>query len=161
MQASIEIIPSDKIDKTKWNACVYNSSNGIIYATFEYLNFMSDSWHGIIVNDYECVMPIPWRRKWGIRYSYEIPFVQQLGWFQQTETDHASLMLEHFFKFIKYGDYAFNFKNGKVENASLCNNYVIDLSLSYGAIQKKFNTDLSNNLKKAYKQELIYAKSEF
>jgi hypothetical protein len=161
MQASLEIIPSYKIDIAKWNACIQNSSNGFIYATSAYLNFMSDNWDGIIVNDYECVMPIPWRKKLGIRYSYDVPFIQQLGWFQKTEAIDSMQIFQQFFKFIKYGDYAFNFENGKITNAFWCNNYVLDLSQDYNAIERKYNTDLINNLKKAYKQELIYVNGEY
>ena len=161
MQVSIEIIPSHKINNAKWDTCICNSSTAFIYATSAYLNFMSDHWHGIVVNDYDCVMPIPWRKKFGIRYCYDIPFIQQLGWFQQSKSIDATQIIQNFFSFIKYGDYAFNFQNGKVENAFLCNNYVLDLSQSYNAIQNNFNNDLANNLKKAYKQELIYSKGEF
>jgi hypothetical protein len=161
MQASIEIIPSHEINNAKWDACICNSSNAFIYATSAYLNFMSDHWHGIIVNNYDCVMPIPWRKKFGIRYCYDVPFVQQLGWFQQNNSLDATQIIQSFFSFIKYGDYAFNFQNGKIENAFLCNNYVLDLSQSYNAIQKNFNNDLANNLKKAQKQELIYLKGGF
>ena len=73
------------MDIAKWDACVCNSNNGLIYATSVYLNFMSDDWNGIVVNNYDCVMPIPWRKKFGIRYCYDVPFVQQLGWFSQYE----------------------------------------------------------------------------
>jgi hypothetical protein len=54
MQATIEILPSHKMDIAKWDACVCNSNNGLIYATSVYLNFMSDDWNGIVVNNYDC-----------------------------------------------------------------------------------------------------------
>src|SRR5215831_9770407 len=115
MQSSVEIIPSHKIDKAKWNACICKSDNGL----------------GIIADDYACAMPVPWRKKFGIRYCYDVPFIQQLGWFEQNERDYTSLMLEHFFDFVKYGDYAFNYNNEKVKNAFVRNNYMLDLSQSY------------------------------
>ena len=161
MQASIEILPSHKIDNVKWDACIYNSNNGLMYATSVYLNFMSDNWNGIVINNYDCVMPIPWRKKFGIRYCYDVPFVQQLGWFAQYERSNESSILETFFSFIKYGDYAFNFLNEKIQNAFSCNNYVLDLSQQYDTIQKKFSTDLTNNLKKAYKDDLLYTIGDY
>jgi hypothetical protein len=51
--------------------------------------------------------------------------------------------------------------NGRVDDAFLCNNYVLDLSQPYVAIQKKFSTDLTNNLKKAHKEELFYARGNY
>ena len=83
MKKQIDIISSSSINREKWNNCIRNSSNPIIYAYSYYLDHIAENWHGVIVNDYEAVLPIPWKRKFGIRYCYHIPFVQQLGIFQQ------------------------------------------------------------------------------
>src|SRR6266540_2812535 len=150
MSSSVEIILSHKINKSKWDACIHNSSNGLIYATSVYLNHMTDDWRGIIVNDYDCVMPLPWRRKFGIKYCYHVPFIQQLGWFKQLQINDELLLFEKMFHFLKYGDYYFNFQNTDVANTLLCSNYVLDLSQQYNIISQGYNTDLINNLKKAY-----------
>jgi hypothetical protein len=161
MQASIEIIPSHKIDKAKWDACVNNSDNGLIYATCDYLNHMADNWHGIVVNDYDGIMPIPWRKKMGVRYCNDVPFVQQLGWIQQKDAMVSKQILQVFFDFVKYGDYAFNFKNRQVEGATLCNNYLLDLSQPYEVLQKNFSISHIRNLKKANREELIVSSGEY
>ncbi len=161
MSSSVEIILSHKINKSKWDACIHNSSNGLIYATSVYLDHMTDDWHGIIVNDYDCVMPLPWRRKFGIKYCYHVPFIQQLGWFKQLQINDELLLFEKMFHFLKYGDYYFNFQNTDVANTLLCSNYVLDLSQQYNIISQGYNTDLINNLKKAYRQELIYSTGDY
>ena len=56
-------IPSEKIDREKWDACVSNSHNPLIYARSFYLDHISDNWSGLVLNDYEAVMPICWRKK--------------------------------------------------------------------------------------------------
>src|SRR5215216_511602 len=81
MRNEIEIIPSYNIDREKWDRCVNESSNAMIYAASAYLDHIADNWTGIVAKDYEQVMPVAWRKKFGIRYSYQIPFVQQLGIF--------------------------------------------------------------------------------
>ena len=48
----IEILPSSKIDKQKWDDCIKNSSNPLIYATSTYLDYMADNWDGFIADDY-------------------------------------------------------------------------------------------------------------
>jgi hypothetical protein len=121
---------------------------------------MSDNWHGIVVNDYDCVMPVPWRKKFGIRYSYDVPFVQQLGWFQQHKAPGAGLITQSFFSFIKYGDYSFNFENSEIGSAVSCRNYILDLRRSYDAIREKFRTNLTRNFKKASQHELVYSIGE-
>jgi len=158
MRQEIEIIPSHKIDKLKWDACICNSSNALIYATSLYLDSMADHWHGIVINDYSAVMPVPWRKKYGIRYTYQVPFIQQLGWFQQQPANDHPALLKALFSFIKYGDYAFNFQNKtSIENATVCSNYIINLSGQYSTIKENYSTDLLNNLKKAGKENLVFS----
>jgi len=153
----IDIIPSHKIDKQKWNACIRNSSNGLIYAHSFYLDHMSDNWSGIIVNDHEIVMPICWRKKFGIKYLYDVPFIQQLGWYSKKDAENETALLKVLFKFFKYGDYSFNYKNKISEKNFLCTNYVLHLSQMHEEIQKNYSADLHNNLKKAAKENFIYA----
>ena len=68
MRYEISIVPSYKIDRKKWDACITKSSNGLIYASSLYLDHLADNWSGIIANDYDTVMPVVWRKKMGIRY---------------------------------------------------------------------------------------------
>ena len=79
MNPRIEILPSDKINQYAWDQCVRNNSNGLIYTTSVYLNQLSEQWNGLVLNDYETIMPLPWKKKAGIRYCYTPPFIQQLG----------------------------------------------------------------------------------
>src|SRR4051812_44510423 len=75
------IIPSQEINAGKWNNCIINSGANRIYAKHIYLQHLADNWCGLVMNDYAAVMPIVWRYKWGIRYAYDAPFIQQLGLF--------------------------------------------------------------------------------
>lgn len=150
----IDIIPSHKIDQQKWNACVQSSKCSHIYAHSYYLNYMADNWSGFVMNDYETVMPVPWRKKYGIRYCYDVPFIQQLGIFSVTNENNEALLLDTFFNFCRYGDYNFNYCNNV--NAAAKNNFIIDLSRNYEGISGAYKSDLVSNLKKAARQEFIY-----
>ena len=126
MPPSIEIIPSHQIDNAKWDACLRNSSNGLIYATSTYVNCIADNWHGIVIGDYDCVMPVPWKKKLGVRYCYDTPFIQQLGWYSVHRMSDALSLMKTLFSFCKYGDYAFNFSNTLHENnISACTNFIL------------------------------------
>ena len=76
MQNNQSIIPGivytkhTYIDKQKWDECILKSHNGLIYSTAAYLDSMAGSWDALILNDYEAVMPLPWRKKFGIQYIY-------------------------------------------------------------------------------------------
>jgi len=62
MQASIQLLPAHQIDSKKWDTCVDKNENGLIYSQTRFLNAMADNWHGLIIGEYETVMPIPWRK---------------------------------------------------------------------------------------------------
>jgi hypothetical protein len=151
----IDIIPSHKIDQQKWDSCIQNSSSPLIYGYTYYLDYMADNWTGIVLNDYEAVLPVTWRKKYGVRYCYDVPFIQQLGCFAFNNKDYTNLLAQQLFKFCKYGDYNFNFQN-TIAHAKQCTNYIIDLSQGYKSMASRYKGDLENNLRKASKQSLIY-----
>ncbi|HNP23576.1 MAG TPA: GNAT family N-acetyltransferase [Panacibacter sp.] len=156
MKKQIDIISSSSINREKWNNCIRNSSNPIIYAYSYYLDHIAENWHGVIVNDYEAVLPIPWKRKFGIRYCYHIPFVQQLGIFSTTNLEVQDDLLKNLFRFVRYGDYIFNHGNSWIKNMASHNNYILNLSPGYGQISALYKKDLSQNLKKASREDIIY-----
>ena len=157
MQHMVSILPSSQLDRSRWDACIQQSMYPLIYACSWYLDRLADHWHGIVYGEYEAVMPVPWRKKMGIRYCYQVPFVQQLGWFSQTGFTGQSVMLEQLFTYCRYGDYAFNHSNTGLPTASKqLVNYAIPLDADYATLVKSYNADLLNNLKKAAKQAFIY-----
>ncbi len=163
MAAELQILDSHRIDTAKWDSCVYRGGHGLIYATVAYLNTMADNWSGIIVNDYETVMPLPWRKKLGVKYCYDVPFVQQLGWFGDTGSISPEHLVEALFNFSSYGDYNFNYNNTQVairNGMRLCNNYVLDLSVGYERICTTYKGDLQNNLKKSAREDAIFGEGQ-
>jgi hypothetical protein len=160
MNNQVQILPSKKIDPAKWDACVRNSPHGVIYALSIYLNHMADNWTGIVLGDYEAVLPIPWRKKMGIRYTYDVPFVQQLGWFAKNSDDFnhlQTIFMQQLFAFVQYGSYTFNHSNSQpIAGASMQNNYILNLSNTYNKIAENYKQDALNNLKKAGRANLLY-----
>ena len=153
----IQLIPAYRIDASRWDHCVRNSSNAMIYAESDYLNLMADNWHGIVVNDYECVMPVPWRKKLGIRYCYQVPFIQQLGWYSLKEPQDPLALQLQLFNCCRYGDYAFNFRNRITGNGvKEYSNYILDLDRSYAEIAGNYKKDFTVNLKKSEKEALVF-----
>jgi effector-binding domain-containing protein len=54
----------------------------LAYGLFEYLNAVCESqWDALIYNDYEAVFPLPFKKKFGIKYLVQPVFCQQLGAF--------------------------------------------------------------------------------
>lgn len=152
------IIPSYQIDKKKWDDCILKSANSLIYGYSYYLDVLADNWHGIVVNDYECVMPVPWRKKMGIRYCNDVPFIQQLGYFSTIDNIDHNALLNIFFKFIKYGHYNFNYNNNAMadlQQIKSATNFIIELT-DRETITKNLTRGFRQSLQKATGNDLNY-----
>jgi len=160
--AEIIIIPSAQLDKTKWDACITNSNNGLIYACSLYLDAMATEWHGLIINDYETIFPIAIKKKFGFSYSYMPAFMQQLGFIGKQDFD-VEQAAKAIISFVKYGSPYLNFSNSNFAEKNSCpslSNYIIDLSKHYGGIKNNYKKSIDYSLSKAAKLHLNYEADE-
>jgi hypothetical protein len=151
----------NEIDIHKWDYCIQNAPNGLIYAQSFYLDSMAGNWSGLVLNDYEAVMPLTWKRKFGISYLYQPVFTAQLGVFSKKLPDHQ--MME---KFIGHAELHFrfceihlNFANPAIEK-SMKANYILDLGKPYSETQKGYKKRLMENLQEAESNHLVYQSTE-
>jgi GNAT acetyltransferase-like protein len=150
---NIEYIPGKKIDKEKWDYCITNASNGLIYAYSFYLDRMAKNWDGLVLEDYKAVMPLTWNRKYSIDYLYQ-PFVcAQLGLFGN---NLKAELLNDFLKAIpskfKYWDFYLNQQNVFELNDFTMHsrvNFVLNLEQPYEFLQKNYRENIRRNVKKA------------
>lgn len=162
MKFKIEIIPSDHIDTKKWDNLVAQSNNGLIYARSSYLSAITNHWDGLVINDYETIMPIPWKTKAGIKYAYTPPFTQQLGFIGNPIESELERIIKRIYAGYRYGSILFNAANGiaaKTTNANPKSNLLLNLELPFTEIKKIFRKDHLQNAQKAIKAGLIYTES--
>ncbi len=148
-QSSIRFLSRKEIDIVKWDNCIERASNGLIYAYSYYLDAQCTNWDAIVINDYETVVPLPWRKKYGMRYVYQSAFIQRLGIFGNSlvnETDIIYRQAWKHFSFVHYNvsEYVALAKI-KLKQRQ---NFVIDLSKSYKEIQLSYSKDCLLNIKK-------------
>jgi len=138
----IAYIKYSKLDILKYDHCIANSVNSRIFAYSWYLNCVTDQWDALVLNDYEAVMPLPIRKKYGISYVYQAPWIQQLGVFSKKKLE-KTLIIQFIVaipKKIILVDYLFNSNNlfdSKFINERT--NYVLDLDKDFDAIKKSYN----------------------
>jgi hypothetical protein len=111
---------------------------------------MCDKWYGAVIGDYDAVMALPWRRKFGISYIYQPAFVQQLG-FIGNALDEVEI-LNTVTSITRYGNLLLNYGNTEIAlrlAAARKTNFVINLATSYGMIAADYSKDLTANLRKA------------
>ncbi len=109
---AIEYVPYQHIDKAKWDDCINNAGNGLIYATSIYLDTMSENWDALVLDDYKAVMPLTWKKKYSIYYLYQPFFTACLGVFGK---NISAGLVNNFLKAIpskfKYWDIYLNHGN--------------------------------------------------
>ncbi len=81
--SSIRYLPYPEIEKAKWDACIEAAPNGLIYGYSLYLDEMAAHWDGLVLDDYQAVMPLPWNKKYGFYYLYQPFLCASLGIFGQ------------------------------------------------------------------------------
>lgn len=149
----IQYLTQRQIDKQKWDACIDKADNGLIYAYSFYLDFMATQWDGLVLNDYEAVMPLTWNRKYGINYLYQPFLTAQLGVFGSkiTEEKVGNFIQSIPFSF-RYIDISLNSGNvsGVPTGFSIHrSNYVLRLNKSYEDIYQNYRDNIKRNIRKA------------
>ncbi|MEI6313215.1 MAG: hypothetical protein WCP57_13220, partial [Bacteroidota bacterium] len=159
---SIHIIPSAEIDSIKWNEKIALEKSGLIYSTTTYLNTLTDYWCGIVVNDYEVIAAIPFRKKGFIHYCYTPNFIQQLGLIGSVNKETVKEIVGIIKKKFRYGSLQFNFSNNPAlffETYSKKTNFIVQLNQPFEVISMGFRKDLKVNLEKSKYQLFDYIKS--
>lgn len=154
----IHYVSRAEIDPEKWNGCMMHAANGLIYAYSNYLDRMADHWGALMLNDYEAVMPLPFRKKYGVTYVYQPAFCASLGIFGNQLTEAIQdAFLAHIpaqFKLVELSLNSGNFLRG---NASLPRiNQVLSLKDNYSSLSAAYNENTKRNLKKAQSLGCIF-----
>lgn len=154
----IKYLTYNQIDKAKWDNCILNTSNHLIYAESWYLDIVCpEKWNALVLNDYQAVMPLPLKSKMGLTYVQQPIWTQQLGVFLKSEITPE--LVESFLKAIpkKLAMVSLNLnENNFIEayNSTPKTNLILDLNSSYEALKTNFSSNTKRNSNKAAKAEL-------
>lgn len=149
----IRFVAAKDIDRVKYDRCINSSIGHRIYAFSWYLDCVCGHWDVIVKGDYEVVMPLPNRKKYGIRYVYMPSWIQQLGLFSADEIteDLIDQFVASIPRKIQWIDYQFNSMNRfSGRNISLRKNYLLSLDDGIEIIVKRCNKNRKRVLKKAF-----------
>lgn len=145
------------IDKNSYDKCVEDSFNELMYAYSWYLDSVCDTWDVLVLDDYQAVMPLPIRKKFGIPYIFLPAWVQQLGIFSKRVIDQ-DLMLEFMQaipKKFKLVDILLNFNNPfNNKNIVKRDNFIVPLDKPFNAIYKNFSKGRRSSIRLAKKFNL-------
>lgn len=155
----ISYLKHNEIDFKKWDNCIDNSFNGIVYAYSWYLDTVCEEWEALVSEDYKYVMPITGRKKFGISYLYQPVVSQQLGVFAIKKLDFeivdtflAAIPVK--FRLIEISLNSFNKSDNKDFSQIINSTYQLDLIKSYKILYKAYSTNTKRNIKKAISNKL-------
>lgn len=160
----IKKIKRKDLDLAKYSTCLENSINYRIYAEYWYLDCLTnEQWDCLVYNDYEAIMPLPYRRKFGIKIIGQPIFCQQLGVFYS-----SNLSQETFQQFIRklnqkiIRNYQFNEENTNQfkPKGQLKVNQLIQLEDSYEKLYQKFRKNRKADLKKQHLVECSFISTD-
>jgi len=155
----IKYVHRADIDISKWDRCIDQSPNGLIYASSVYLDIIAKNWDALILGDYETVMPLTWNKKWGIKYLYQPPLTQQLGIFSPFKIPEK--LIDRFLQVItthfKFAEIFFNYANLH-SSFKAYNNFTLQLDKPYANLFADYENVLKKNLKRAANLDLRYLK---
>ena len=142
-----------EIDKKKWDACIDNAPNGLIYAYSFYLDCMAKHWDALVLGDYEAVMPLTWNKKFGFYYLYQPAFTASLGVFGKNLTEELvgnfCNAIPEKFRLIEIALNAGNYFPG-IKDTYARVNYTLDLNKDYQLLYNAYRDNQKRNIAKAF-----------
>jgi hypothetical protein len=154
----IHYVKREDLEVVKYNDCIENSIQSRIYAFSWYLDIVADNWDVLVLNDYEAVMPVPWKQKYFIKYVTQPFFCQQLGVFARKKIskelvlDFIQNIPNKFFRISLQLNAENNIDGEKLVKK---NNYVLALNKTSEALIAGFSNNRKRDLKKAIASSLI------
>ncbi|TSA27769.1 MAG: GNAT family N-acetyltransferase [Bacteroidetes bacterium] len=150
----IKYVTHSQIDKARWDHCIRQSVNSLVYGFSWYLDRVSPGWDGLVENDYRSVFPLTCRRKYGIHYLSQPFFTQQLGLFSTglLSPDLVARFLEAIPKKFKLAEIHLNSMNKVTPgqfNVMSRLNHELELMYTYEDVSKNYSQNTRRNIRKA------------
>lgn len=164
---NVQYLAHTCINKPEWDALITQSPQRQVYALSWYLDVVAPDWDAVVMLDeqgkYKAVMPVPWRKKLGIRYVQQPLFCQQLGIYTSAESINEAIfrqflaVLHH--KYLYIISLGFNTDNTvllQLGQEGVSRNYTLylDLTVGYEQLYRSYTRDRKMNLKRAQKAQL-------
>lgn len=138
-----------EIDFFRYQKCIEDAVQQNFYAKKEILDTLCEEWELLIFRDYEYVMPVPVKKKFGFKFVVMPLFCQQLGIFGKAQNGRIEQQfLDFLLKEYRIVYYAFNFQNSFERNLRKKKNYFIETT-EYQLLRKNYFKGRKSTVKTA------------
>ncbi len=160
---NIKYLKHDEISKLKWDRCISQSFNGIVYAYSWYLDIVSYQWDALVYDDYKAVMPITAKSSYAMSKINQPEYAPQLGVFtsELLDVDMVSAFLNAIpdrFKSVYLHMNAYNKVSHQKFHIKQAETYELDLIAPYKVLQSGFDKFTKLALKNAEKEKVNVVK---
>jgi len=151
----IQYLRNSEIDIDLWDDCVRQSIQSLPYAFSFYLAVVAPNFSGIILNNYEAILPLPTKKKLGVEYVYRPLVCQQLGIISKKKLDEVTnlAMVKTIPSKIKYINYCVSTKLSDKGDFIPKDNYIIQLNQTYSNLLANYKYNTRRQIKIALKKE--------
>jgi hypothetical protein len=146
----IRLLEHSQIDKARYDSIVMSSAYGTVYAMSWYLDAVSPEWMLLTTDDNRYIMPLPIKRKWGIKMALQPMFSQQLGVFSKDKI--TADIFKEFLRKMPCRIYSINSNVGN-EQTDLRGVRFLPRT-NYTLTEKRYRENFLRNVKKSYKEDL-------
>ena len=147
----IRYLTHNHIDTQRWDECIAQSPDGMVYAWSWYLDVVHPGWEALVEDDYETVMPLTGGKKYGINYLFQPFFTQKWGVYGKNVVEKEKI--EEFLAAIPE---KFKFAEFRINHYQVENHRNIELSLNqeYPVLAENYHSNTKRDLAKAKKENL-------
>ncbi|MDR1758103.1 MAG: GNAT family N-acetyltransferase [Bacteroidales bacterium] len=156
----IYFVRHEDIDKEAWDRRIHESTCPTLFAEHDMLSHVSPRWNAIVMGNYDAVMPLCAREKWGINYIYPPFFWVPLGIFAAfpVSPDLLTRFLQKIPAKYKIVDLTFHEENPVPGSfpATIHTScyYRLNLNLPYIEMMQHFSKNTRRDIKEAQKTGL-------
>lgn len=161
---AIRYLTNQQINFNLWDRCIAHAYNGLSYAYSWYLDVLNDDWAALVEDNYQTVMPLTGRRKYGIHYLAQPFLCQQLGVFSTHTLSNSDISrfvaaIPRKFQYIDIQLNTFNRLSQDVRGqVQARKTYELDLIQPYEKLRAAYSSNCKRNLKKAHAHKVSVLK---
>lgn len=160
---AIKYLTHKEIDFKRWDDAIDHCVNKLVYAKSWYLNIVNPNWDALILGDYEMLMPLTFRLKFGIKYFYKPFFIQFLGVFYKSEDDSKRVpdFISEASKLFRLIDININVSNSNFQAAytKQRQTQILYLNKPYPELKENYSRSNRKNVNKSSRRNINIEKS--
>lgn len=152
-----------QIDPQAWDRRLAASANASWYGSRAALDAAAPGWNALVDEDTGAQMPLPWRRKYGIRYLYQPFMLQHLGPYAPAPSDgDARRFLQALPRFYRYADICVQGSQAWAERklrTSERTDHVLSLDADADVLRSNYSTNHRRSLRRAQRAGVLVGRN--